>query len=133
GMAHVILAVNVSGVDVIVASDRLLGRVELCSAVHPVVAAALIGVLVPFFIDRTLTVSAWAPCLAIGMLVEGVLRRSRVTGVAVGVLVGVLVLPATLVFLGRQWEYDASVDHLVAVARPGDVLATIPDWYGPLV
>jgi hypothetical protein len=37
------------------------------------------------------------------------------------------------VFLDRHWEYDESIDHLVAVARPGDVVATVPDWYGPLV
>ena len=133
GAVLFVLAVVVVGIVVVVATDRVLGRVVLCCGVLPVVAAALIGVFVPFFIDRTVTVSAWAPCLAIGMAVEAVSRRSRVVGVAVALLVGALVVPATLVFLDRHWEYDASVDHVLAVVRPGDVVATIPDWYGPLV
>jgi uncharacterized membrane protein len=133
GVALVVLAVIVAGVVVTVRSDRVLGRVVLCCGVLPIVAAALIGVFVPFFIDRTLTVAAWAPCLAIGMAADAAWRRSRVAGVAVVLLIGALVVPSTLVFLDRHWEYDASVDHLLTVARPGDVVATIPGWYGPLV
>jgi hypothetical protein len=133
GVVLLVLAAVVVGIVVVVATDPVLGRVVLCCGVLPVVAAALIGVFVPFFIDRTVTVSAWAPCLAIGMAVDGVWRRSRVTGVAVGLLVSALVVPATVVFLNRHWEYDASIDHLLAVVHPGDVVATVPEWYGPLV
>ncbi len=42
-------------------------------------------------------------------------------------------VPSTLVFLDRRWEYDESIDHLAAVVQRGDVVATIPEWYGPLV
>jgi hypothetical protein len=133
GVALVVLAVIAAGVVVTVRTDRVLGRVVLCCGVLPIVAAALIGVFVPFFIDRTLTVAAWAPCLAIGMAADAAWRRARLAGVAVVLLIGALVVPSTLVFLDRHWEYDASVDHLLTVARPGDVVATIPGWYGPLV
>jgi tetrahydromethanopterin S-methyltransferase subunit F len=90
-------------------------------------------VAAPFFIDRTLTVSAWAPCLALGMLVQWAGRRTRVAGLAVGLLVAALVLPASAVFLGRHWEYDAAAARVVALARPGDVVATVPAWYSPLL
>jgi hypothetical protein len=133
GVAFVILAVIAIGLVVMATADRVLARVVACCGVLPFVAGAVIGVFVPFFVDRTLTVAAWAPCLAIGMAADAVLRRSRLAGVAVALVIGALVVPSTLVFLDRHWEYDASVDHLLAVARPGDVVGTIPDWYGPLV
>ena len=133
GVALLVLAAVIGGIVLIVTTDRVLGRVVLCCGVLPVVAAAMIGVVVPFFLDRTVTVGAWAPCLAVGMVVDRVWRRSRLMGVAIAVLVGALVVPATLLFLDRHWEYDESVDHLVALVRPGDVVATVPDWYGPLV
>ena len=42
-------------------------------------------------------------------------------------------VPGTVVFLGRTWEYDASIEHLQAVTRRGDVVAAVPAWYGPLI
>jgi hypothetical protein len=133
GVALLVLAAVVGGIVLIVTTDRVLGRVVLCCAVLPVLAAAEIGVFVPFFLDRTVTVAAWAPCLALGMVVDQVCRRSRLLGVAIAVLVGALVVLATLGFLDRHWEYDESIGHLVAVVQLGDVVATVPDWYGPLV
>ena len=128
-----VLAVIAIGVVVIATADRVLARVVVCCGVLPFAAAAVIGVFLPFFLDRTVTVAAWAPCLAIGMAVDRVCRRSRIMGVAVALLVGTLVVPATAVFLDRHWEYDVSVEHLLAVARPGDLAVTVPGWYGPLV
>ena len=133
GIALFVVAAVIAGVVVILVTDRVLGRVVVCCAILPVVAAALIGVFAPFFLDRTITIAAWAPCLAVGMVVQQVSVRSRLMGVAVGVLVAVLLVPATLGFLGRHWEYDESVDHLTSVVRTGDVVATVPDWYGPLI
>lgn len=133
GVALIVLAVVVFGIVMIVRTDQSLGRVVVCCGILPFLAAAVIGAFVPFFIDRTVTVAAWAPCLAIGIAVDGPWRRSRLTGVAVVLLVIALVVPATLVFVDRHWEYDAPLDHLLAVVEPGDVVATIPAWYGPLV
>jgi uncharacterized membrane protein len=132
GVVLLVLAIVGVGIVMSVRTDRALGRVMLCCGVLPFVAAAVIGLFAPFFLDRTVTVAAWAPCLAIGFAVDAAWRRSRPVGVAVALLVAALVVPATLVFLDRHWEYDASVDHLVAVTRPGDIVATVPDWYGPL-
>jgi hypothetical protein len=133
GVAVIVLLLVGAGLLRLVVVDPVLGRVVLCCGVLPFCAAAVIGVVVPFFIDRSVTVAAWAPCLAIGLLVDAVWRRSHMIGVCAAVLIGALVLPATLVFLMRRWEYDASAARLIAVARPGDVVATVPGWYGPLV
>jgi hypothetical protein len=133
GVAVLVVALVVAGVALIVATDRLLTRLMFCCAVLPVVLAAVVGIFVPFFIDRTLTVAAWAPCLAIGVLVQWAFRRSVVIGAAAALLVGALILPATAVFLQRRWEYDTSVERLLAVSQPGDVVAAVPAWYGPLV
>jgi hypothetical protein len=133
GVTVVVFALVAAGVVAVVGSDRVTARLVVCLGILPLAVGALLGLFVPFFIDRTLTVSAWVPCLAIGLAVEWAWTRSSVAGVAAAALVGVLVLPATGVFLRQHWEYDASVDHLLAVARGGDVVATVPDWYGPLV
>jgi uncharacterized membrane protein len=133
GVALLIVAAVVCGVVVVMRADRVLGRVVLCCGVVPLMLAALVGVFIPFFITRTVTVAAWVPCLAIGALVDRIGRRSRPVGVAAAVLTAVLVLPATFTFLDRHWEYDASIDHVLTVARSGDAVATVPDWYGPIV
>jgi hypothetical protein len=133
GVAFIVLAVIAIGLVVIATTDRVLARVVACCGILPFAAAAVIGVFLPFFLDRTVTVAAWAPCLAVGMAVDRVCRRSRIMGVAAALLVAALVVPATAVFLDRHWEFDASVEHLSAVARPGDLAVTMPAWYGPLV
>jgi hypothetical protein len=133
GVVVLVVAAVAGGVVVVMATDRVLGRVVLACGVLPVALAAAVGLFVPFFIARTVTIAAWVPCLAVGALVEWVWRRSFMFGVLAATIIACLVLPATLTFLDRHWEYDASIDHVLGVARSGDVVATIPDWYGPLV
>jgi hypothetical protein len=133
GVALLIVLVIAAGLLRLVLADRVLGRVVMACGLLPIVAAAVLGFAVPFFINRAVTVSAWVPCLAVGFIVEGASRRSMVLGVFVSVVVALLIVPATVVFLQRHWEYDEATNHLTAVARSGDVVATVPDWYGPLV
>ena len=133
GFAAVIALAVGAGAVVLWRRDPVLGRVWVACALVPFVLAAVIGLFAPFFIDRTVTVAAWAPAVAIAVLLDAVFRRSHVVGVAVAIGAFALVVPGTLVFLGRTWEYDASIEHLQAVARPGDVVAAVPAWYGPLI
>jgi hypothetical protein len=133
GIALFVVLVVGAGSFLVLVRDHTLGRVLLSCGLLPIGAAAVIGLAAPFFIDRTVTVSAWAPCLAIGFLVERVWRRSELIGCFAVVLTALLILPSTITFLERHWEYDASARHLAAVARDGDVVATVPDWYGALV
>ena len=41
-------------------------------------------------------------------------------------LVAVVVLGTVTFLAGKRYDSDLAVDHLVAVARPGDVIATRP-------
>ncbi len=116
----------VGGGLVLVRADRLLGRVFVCCAVVPFVLAAVVGVFVPFFFDRTLTLSSWAAPLAVAFLVEWVRERYRTIGIAFGALVVVLALMSSIWFFGLPWDTDLSMQHLEAVAQPGDVLAVYP-------
>jgi hypothetical protein len=133
GVGPIIAVVMVVGIARLWTADRVLGRVVVCCALLPIFAAALIGLVTPFFIDRTVTITAWAPCLAIGFTVEAAWCRTFVVRAIAAVLVAVLIVPATVEFLQRHWEYDAAASHLTSVSRAGDVVATVPGWYGPLV
>jgi Dolichyl-phosphate-mannose-protein mannosyltransferase len=133
GVALVVLLIVAAGVVRLVITDRVLGRLVICMGLLPIAAAAVIGLFTPFFIERAVTVAAWAPCVAVGVVVEGVWRRSRAVGAVATVLVCLMILPATVVFLERHWEYDSAAARLTAVTRAGDTVATVPGWYGPLV
>jgi hypothetical protein len=133
GLGLVVTTGVVAGGAVLLRRDPVLGRVWVLCGVLPVALAAAIGIFVPFFIDRTLTVASWAPAFAIAVLLDVLLRRSRLVGITVVAVMCAIVVPGTLVFLGRTWEYDASIDHLRSVSRRGDVVAVVPAWYGPLV
>ena len=45
--------------------DRMLGRVWIALGVVPFALAAVIGLFAPFLFDRTLTLSSWAPIIAV--------------------------------------------------------------------
>jgi uncharacterized membrane protein len=119
------LAIVAGGV-LLVRGERVLGRVWLCCGVVPFVLAAAVGAFAPFFFDRTLTVSSWAAPLAVAVLVGWVADRYRVIGRALGGLVVVLGLMSSIWFFGLPWDTDLSMEHLEAVAEPGDVVAVYP-------
>jgi hypothetical protein len=133
GLDVVVVAAVVAGSIFVVRYDRVLGRVLLACAALPFVLAALVGTVALFFIDRTLTIAAWAPPIALGFLVAALWARRRLVWRAVIVVGAIVLVCGTGVFLGRTWEYDASIGHLESVVRPGDVVAVEPAWYGPLV
>ena len=99
GVALLVFAAVVVGIVLIATTDRVLGRVVLCCAVLPVVAAAVIGVFVPVLPrshdHRRGLGAVRGPRDDRGPGVASI----RLMGVAVAVLVGALVVPATLVFL----------------------------------
>ena len=113
--------------------DGRLGRVWLCLGALPFVAAAVVGAFTPFLLDRTLSLAAWAPVLALGVLGEVLIARWRLIGTAlVGALL-VAVLVGTAGFLAvKRYDVDLSMDHLHSVVRAGDVVATRPSRYGAL-
>jgi hypothetical protein len=128
-----VAAMVIVGAIALARRDRTLARVIVACAVVPFGLAAIVGVFAPFFLDRTFTVAAWAPPLALGVLVDMAGRRHRLGHAVAAVVIGVCVVPGTVLFLARRWEVDTSVTRIDEVARSGDVVATTPAWYEPLV
>jgi hypothetical protein len=106
--------------------DRRLARVFVCCSVVPAGLAAAAGTVAPVLIDRTLTVAAWGPFLAIGFLVEWLGRRSRLqAAVAIAVLASVMI-PSAVHGLVAPSTPDTALRHVASAARSGDVVATRP-------
>jgi hypothetical protein len=129
-----LLAVAVlAGGAVLWRRDRRRGRIWLCLGALPFAAAAVIGCFSSFLLDRTLSLEAWAPALALGVLGDALIIRWRRAGTALVAAALVAVVVGTAGFLAvKRFDADLSMDHLTAVTRPGDVVATRPARYGAL-
>jgi hypothetical protein len=91
-----------------------------------VALAALFGLALPVLLDRTLTLVAWAPALALGVLVDALWSRRAWVGVLATVVLLVTVLVPTVGVLTDHSGVTTGIGRLVAVARPGDVVAVQP-------
>jgi hypothetical protein len=132
-LAWVILAAVAVGGLYLWRTQRRLARVWLAVGVVPFAAAAAIGLVSPFLIDRAVTVASWAPALALGYAAAAVLRRSALVGRALVLALVAVVVLGTITFLaGKRYDSDLAIEHLQAVARPGDVIVTRPDRYATL-
>ena len=132
-LALLVLAGVVAGGVCLWRDDRRLGHVWLAVGAVPFLAAAVIGIVSPFLIDRAVTVASWAPPLALGYAAAWMLRRSDLLGRAFVVAVLAVVVIGTITFLaGKRYDSDLAVDHLRVVAQPGDVIATRPARYATL-
>jgi Dolichyl-phosphate-mannose-protein mannosyltransferase len=118
----IVLAVAAGGV-LLVRSDRRMGRVWCACFVVPLTLAAVAGLAAPVLLDRTLTMVAWAPMLAIAVVLDRLLRRAPALGIAAVVVAGLLVLPPSFSALAGSTAPDRALRRLEAVARPGDVVA----------
>jgi hypothetical protein len=114
-------------------ADRELGRVWLALGALPFALAAVIGLVTPFFLDRTLTLGSWAPPVAVAFLADAAFRRGRAFGLVATVVVLLVVAPSTVSFIEAGWEYDVSGDHLTEVVRAGDEVAVVPAGYASFV
>lgn len=108
--------------------DRVLGRVWTCCFAVPVGVGALAGLALPVVIDRTFTVVAWGPLLAIGFALDAVVRRSRTVAAVAFVALLAVMLPSTAYTLTTRSGPDVAIRHLERVVRPGDVVAVRPSW-----
>ena len=88
-------------------------------------AAAAAGVFAPVLLDRTLTVAAWGPLLAIGFLVGGIGQRTRRLW-ACSRHDRFVVVPAAVHVVETRSGPDRALRHLALVVRPGDVVTTHP-------
>jgi len=126
GLHLLALVAVVAGAVVIARSDQPLARVLVCCAFVPAGLAALTGTVAPVLIDRTLTLAAWAPFLAIGFLVGAVASRSRLLGLGAVLLLAAVMLPAGVHAIDKPSVPDVALRHLEQVVAPGDVVAIRP-------
>ncbi len=133
GVALLLVAAVAAGGFLLVRTDPALGRVWLALGAVPFVLGAGLGLFAHFFMDRSLTVAAWAPVLAVAWLADRAIARSLVGRAAAVVVLLLLVVPGTVAFLGGTWSNGVSADHVREVARPGDVVAVVPAWYHQLI
>ena len=122
----VVVVVIVAGAVFLWRADRRLGRVWVCCVAVPIGLAVVTGTVAPVLLDRTLTVAAWGPLLAIVFVVQAVARRSRVVaGVAVA-LVAIVMIPASIHTVTVRTGPDIALRHLQGVVQSGDVAAIRP-------
>ncbi len=119
-------ALIAAGGLVIWRSDRVLGRVWVCCWVVPVGIAAVVGRVEPVVLDRTFTVVAWAPLLAVAYVLERLIRRTRIVGALAAVALLALLVPSVVTVITQPTGPDAPLRRLEQVVRPGDVVAVRP-------
>lgn len=103
--------------------ERRLARVWGACFAIPLALAALAGLVAPVLLDRTLTMTAWAPALAVGVALDALLARRRVLGIlAVGLGVALLIPPA-ISAVAESSGADRALRRLETVTRPGDIVA----------
>jgi len=118
----VVLAVVLGGV-LLIRRDPRTAKVWWSLFGVTVGLAAVGGLVLPLLLDRTLTLVAWAPALALGVVVDAVWARSRALGLTAVVLLLLVLVPPTVSVVTDHSGPTTGLDRLVAVARPGDVAA----------
>jgi hypothetical protein len=91
--------------------------------VIPLTLATVAGLAAPVLLDRTLTMVAWAPMLAIAVVLDRLLRRAPAFGIVAVVVAALLLLPPSFSALAGSTGADRALRRLEPVARPGDVVA----------
>jgi hypothetical protein len=108
-----------------------LAWVWVCCFAVPIGLAAVAGLVEPVVLDRTFTLMAWAPCVAVAALVDALASRQRVVGLAAFVAVLALLLPPTVGVVESRTGPDTPLRQLASEIRPGDVVAVRPAWKAP--
>ena len=111
--------------------DVTLGRVWLACAALPIAIAAVAGRFEPVVLDRTFTLMAWAPCLALACLVDALASARRVLGVVALVGMLVVMVPTTLRRIQAPTGPDRPLRQLAHDVKPGDVVAVRPASKAP--
>ncbi len=130
-LAMAAAAATVAGGVVLVRRDVRLGRVWVCCFALPIGLAALAGIFEPVVLDRTFTLMAWAPCIAIACLVDRLIARRVVLGLVALAATFALILPATLQSIQTPTGPDGPLRELALVAKPGDIVSVRPATKAP--
>ncbi len=115
-----------AGAWFLIRADPRLGRVWICCVLIPAALAAATGTVAPVLLDRTLTLFAWGPLLAIAYLVSAAADRRRAVGVLAAVVLALVMIPPALRTVSGRSAPDRILRHIEQVAGPGDVVAIHP-------
>jgi hypothetical protein len=127
--AHVVILVGVAiGAVAMWHCDRTLARVVTCCSFVPIGLVALAGLVAPVLLDRTLTLMAWGPMVALAFVVRASPGRRVRQALTWGALATLLVA-----MTGAAWRNvstrshaDRVLHHLEQEVRSGDVVAYHP-------
>jgi hypothetical protein len=86
----------------------------------------LAGLFEPVVLDRTFTLMAWAPCVALALLLDAVAPRRPVLGAVALAAVLTVLVPSTLHVIKTPTGLDVPLRALARVAKPGDIVAVRP-------
>lgn len=131
GLAIVAAVATIAGGVTLWRRAPTLGRVWVCCFAVPVGLAALAGLVEPVVLDRTFTLMAWAPCLAIAWLLDALVRRRPLLGFVAVLAVVTVLVPPTLGAIQTPSGPDGPLRELARVARPGDIVAVRPASKAP--
>ncbi len=120
------VAVIIAGGVVLSRRDRPTARVWIACFVIPVGIAAVAGLAEPVVLDRTFTLFAWAPLLAVAVALDALLRRSAAIGAVALVGATAVMLPSSLGVINQATGPDAPLRALEQRLRPGDIVAVRP-------
>jgi hypothetical protein len=116
--------------------DRAMARVVVFGFVVPVGIMALLGFSTRVVWPKQVAYTAWAPMVTLAAVVDVAVKRWRLLGVGVGVLVAVVVLPSTAHTLAHPQiappSWGAEVRALQHEVRPGDAVAAPSSLVQPI-
>lgn len=126
----VVMALACGGV-ILYRRDRNAGVLWLSAFGIPAVLAGVIGSQRHFFVAKSLAFGAWAPLLALGIVVDWARRRERVHGIAAAMLVAVVMAPSAARVMLRPAPALALGPAVAIVkgrAHAGDAVAADPGY-----
>jgi hypothetical protein len=126
-----VCAAIVAGGVLVVRDDRALGRTWISTYAIPLGLAAAAGLVEPVVLDRTFTLMAWAPALAIAWLVERLLRDHRVVGALAAATAVTVMVPGVLNVATHRTGPTVPLTALEHRIEPGDVVAVRPAAKAP--
>ncbi|MGZ4734617.1 MAG: hypothetical protein ACXVKA_07190 [Acidimicrobiia bacterium] len=125
-LAMVAAVATIAGGVLVCRRDSMLGRAWISCFAVPIGIAAIAGLFKPVVLDRTFTLMAWAPCVALAFLLDAVVRRHRAMGAVAIAAFLVVMLPATLHTIQAPEGPTPPLAELARVAKPGDIVAIRP-------
>ncbi|MEP6623569.1 MAG: hypothetical protein ABJC79_03945, partial [Acidimicrobiia bacterium] len=131
GFEWVTVAAIVVGGVLVVRRSKPLGTLWLAGFALPIALAALAGLFEPVVLDRTFTLFAWAPILAVAFAFDAVIRRSVAVGAVVAVIAAMALVPSAIATADATSGPNSPLRALERRVRPGDVVAVIPRSKAP--